>query len=85
MSDPAARWSHPASMPFYDYDAMHPDVRQRQDDADARPERRSLYTTVKRDHEHPLTTGEPCRCRDGEWEKFAMRVTFPPQADREPG
>jgi hypothetical protein len=79
-------WSDPAVIPFYDYDAMPPARRQRQEEADARPDRRGLYTTIKRDHEHPFTTEEPCECRDGEWEKFAMRVRFPDaQADREAG
>jgi hypothetical protein len=78
-------WSDPAAMPYYDYDAMHPAVRQRQDERDATPERRSLYTTIKRDHEYPYSTEQRCDCRDGEWEKFAMRVEFPPLADREAG
>jgi hypothetical protein len=81
------RWSDPDEMPCYDYDAMSAPVRQRQEESDARPERRGLYTTIKRDHDYPYTTEEPCKCRGGDWEKTgAMRVTFPQaQADREAG
>jgi hypothetical protein len=84
-------WTDPACLPFYDYDAMHPATRQRQEEADARPDRRGIYTTVKDDHEHPFHTEEPCNCQRGDWESYAMRVTYPENArlrqaqlDREP-
>jgi hypothetical protein len=60
---------------------------ERQGHNDAGCERRALHATVKADHPPIRPTEEPCDRHAGGsgGETLAMRVTWPPQIDREAG